>query len=69
MKNKTIIKPNNDYRNAVILTQTNNRQMLDKKLNIKSEFYNNLTVDNYGNIIAVNGKKVAGGDFVYYLVK
>ena len=69
MQNKITITPNNSFRNACILKDTNNRQMLDQKLNIKPEFYEFLTIDDCGNIIAVNGKKVAGGDLVYYLVK
>lgn len=51
-------KPNNSFYNACILHDTGNRSMMEPGCDIKPECYDRLTIDECGNITAIDGRKV-----------
>ena len=66
-------KPNPSFHNTCILKDVHNFDdmpyMMDKNLDLKPEFYDQVQWDNYGNIIKVMGRKVIDEPYIYRLEK
>ena len=66
-------KPNSCFRSTCILKDVHNFHdipyMMDDKLNLKPEFYNQVEWDNCGNIVKVMSRKVIEHGYVYRLEK